>query len=146
MMEEELMMKSLKMNWNWAKNFEFNAEHHVYRYKTSFLWYPTMFHLLTKKEDRGKGYSRKLLKKVMKKESDMTTVISATDMRRMQKFLIENGMEYDSKYKSWVSSRNPKKYESDSEWELRYSKPEFVPYKVGSWHYKYAKSRGYSVA
>ena len=143
---DQLMETSLNMNWDWKTNFEFNEEHQVYRYKTSFLWYPTMFHLLTKKEDRGKGYSRKLLKKVMQKEAVVETIISATDMRRMQKFLIENGMEYDSKFKNWVSSRRPKKYESDSEWELRYSKPEFVPYKVGSWHYNYAKSMGYSVA
>jgi hypothetical protein len=143
---DQLLNTSLNMDWNWKKNFEFNEEHQVYRYKTSFLWYPTMFHLLTKKEDRGKGYSRKLLKKVMQKEAVVETIISATDMRRMQKFLIENGMEYDSKFKSWVSSRKPKKYESDSEWELRYSKPEFVPYKVGSWHYNYAKSMGYAVA
>jgi hypothetical protein len=143
---DKLLNTSLNMDWNWKKNIEFNEEHQVYRYKTSFLWYPTMFHLLTKKEDRGKGYSRKLLKKVMQKEAVVETIISATDMRRMQKFLIENGMEYDSKFKSWVSSRKPKKYESDSEWELRYSKPEFVPYKVGSWHYNYAKSMGYAVA
>jgi hypothetical protein len=143
---DQLLNTSLNMDWNWKKNFEFNEEHQVYRYKTSFLWYPTMFHLLTKKEDRGKGYSRKLLKKVMQKEAVVETIISATDMLRMQKFLIENGMEYDSKFKSWVSSRRPKKYESDSELELRYSKPEFVPYKVGSWHYNYAKSMGYAVA
>ena len=129
MLESELLNKLNNPKWDYSKDYEYLEEEKSWRYKTSILYNLPHFFIGTLEIDRGKGYAKELLKRVLKENLNeyIQTTIKCEDKLGMQKLLQQFGFEYHKRYKVWVNKRREKKWhEDEKQWNAEYCFAEYV--------------------